>query len=37
MDIHDIIGEGPEGVKIISGGSGIHQLSMMDKKIQIGC
>lgn len=32
MDIHDIIGEGPEGVKIISGGSGIHQLSMMDKK-----
>lgn len=32
MDIRDIIGEGPEGVKIISGGSGIHQLSMMDKK-----
>lgn len=32
MDIHDIIGEGPEGIKIISGGSGIHQLSMIDEE-----
>ncbi len=31
-NIHDIIEEGPEGIKLISGGSGIHQLSMMDDK-----
>ncbi|MCF6460526.1 MinD/ParA family protein [Clostridium sp. Cult3] len=35
-DIFDIIGEGPEGLKIISGGSGIYELSMMsDKNINI--
>ncbi|QQY80718.1 flagellar biosynthesis protein FlhG [Keratinibaculum paraultunense] len=31
-NIYDIIEEGPEGIKLISGGSGIHQLSMMDDK-----
>lgn len=30
--IHEIINEGPEGIKLISGGSGFHELSMMDKE-----
>jgi flagellar biosynthesis protein FlhG len=29
-DIYEIIGEGPEGIKIISGGSGFNELSMMN-------
>ena len=28
-DIHEIIGEGPEGIKIISGGSGFNEVLMM--------
>lgn len=30
MSIQDIIGEGPEGIKIISGGSGLYEFSTMN-------
>ncbi len=30
VSIHEIIGEGPEGIKIISGGSGFYELSTMN-------
>ena len=32
MGMHEIIGEGPEGVRIISGGSGFYEISSMNNK-----
>jgi flagellar biosynthesis protein FlhG len=32
IDIHEIISHGPEGIKFISGGSGLQELSIMDDK-----
>lgn len=29
-EIHEIIGNGPEGIKLISGGTGLHELSIMN-------
>src|SRR5690606_14865719 len=31
MDIEEAINEGPEGIKIISGGSGFHEFSIMNE------
>lgn len=31
MDINEIINEGPGGIKIISGGSGLHEISIMNE------
>lgn len=31
-DIEEIIGDGPEGIKLISGGSGFHELSIMNEE-----
>ncbi|HSH34791.1 MinD/ParA family protein, partial [Schnuerera sp.] len=28
--IHEVLGDGPEGIKLISGGTGLHELSLMN-------